>query len=675
MRKETPRSSQRTQSATPPQKTVPNKAATRSHYDATEYTAKPPKTAWMMWTGIALSLIWVATSIAVYFGLFGKASAPLSPIALSAIILAITLPAILITLLWGTWKRLAHMSHEAGRVAHAAHLLTRADETALINTRNLAVGIQSELSIVDQQLGKMLDRFETLKNDITTHSQDINTVGLTLTERSEDVGRNLTLQRQALESITNTFDTRMEALGTTIETQSVKLSEVTDIAARNMETAEQKITQASETLSKVGDGIHETSQTARDTLEKSVGTLTSHHEKLGELHTQITNLIGALTTQQDAIKSELLTQSETLQDMSKMAKGSTEALQQNLNLGGDLLTALSSTTQGTQEAVQQRFTEMETMIGETQSRADALAEAANERVLNTLSVTRKELSKLETDMQVLQSQLSNAREDAAQLDLETINAQRTEPTGFGRLRLTPLETDFPPVEPPRHQPQHPQQSMQAPLNLDDTMSSDALDFDGPINLGADLEIANPDDEITQFDTDRIDTALAADDVVRPAVPLQKGFGGGRNNKNKPKTSWHWRDMLGGLDRPDSEASTATESALEAPLGADMIARLTQAQLSPAAIVDEGTVIEAAKARLNKGPAAMLAAVDSRLNSPVEHLRMQFSHDEELKNAAKTFVTQYGQTLAQGSAHNKSLRETFGASEGRAYLLCAAALSA
>jgi len=405
----------------------------------TQYTAEVPKTAWIMWTGIALTLIWMAASAAIYYGLFGTTIKALSPVALSGLILAVLLPAVLITLLWMTWRRLALVSYEAGRVAHAAQILTRADESALINTRNLAVGIQSELSLVDEQLGKMLSRFEGLKNDVTSHGQDINAVGLTLTERTEDVGRNLTLQRQALESITSTFDTRMETLGTTIETQSTKLSELTDIAAKNIETAEQTLTQAAETLTKSSETLNQTSQDTSQTIETSHQVIESgnknlseNHEQLSELHDKIAELVSALKTQQDKVKADLVAQSENLQSMSDMAKGSTDSLQQNLSLGSDLLTALSKSNSHTKEAMQQRFTDMEAMIEETQNRADALTESANSRLQDSLTQAREELSKLETDVQALNTKLAEKGSASQQLNLDGIEPQKS---GHGRLNL------------------------------------------------------------------------------------------------------------------------------------------------------------------------------------------------------------------------------------------------
>ena len=463
-----------------------NERSTRNLTDQNHdmnHNIEPPKTGWIIWTGLALSLIWVAASTALYWGLFGTPKA-LSPIALSGFIMAVALPAILITLLCISWRRLAQMSHQADRMAHAAQILTRADESALINTRNLALGIQSELSMVDEHLNKMVDRFEGLKTDISSHSHDINTVGLALTERSDDVGRNLTLQRQALESITNTFDTRMETLSDTIETQSQKLSEVTGTAVKNIESAELSLTQATETLSASEKTLLKTGQDTHSTIEKTAQSLTHNQESLSQLHTKISELISALTKEQETVKANLAAQSQSLQDMSSLAKTSTESLQENLNLGADLLTALSSANQGTQETLQQRFKDMEQMIGETQNRADSLAEAANARVRDTISQTRTDLSKLEADMKALGAQLQTAREESLQLSLSDIDTHKPPAqSGFGRLHLKPLETDFPPVEPPRFTSQ-PRQAHLFDAKQNDEDLSESFDeaFGSPFEL-------------------------------------------------------------------------------------------------------------------------------------------------------------------------------------------------
>ena len=91
-------------------------------------------------------------------------------------------------------------------------------------------------------------------------------------------------------------------------------------------------------------------------------------------------------------------------------------------------------------------------------------------------------------------------------------------------------------------------------------------------------------------------------------------------------------------------------------------------------MDKGTVIEAAKARVKSGPATMLTIVDTRLSAPVSHLRGQLAAHPAFKSTTRNFVTQYGQIIAQSSVHDKDLRTKLSTNEGRAYLLCAAALS-
>lgn len=673
----------------------------------TEYSEKPPKTTWIMRAGIAMSLIWILTSLLVLYALFGvnTAISSLTPVAISASVLAVVLPAVLITILWTTWRRLSRVSFEAERLAHAAQVLTRADESALINTRNLALGIQSELSMVDEHLAKMLNRFGGLKDEVNAHSRDINAVGLTLTERSENVGRHLTLQRQALESITNTFDTRMNTLSDTIETQNLKLTAVTQQATDNINSAEQGLSSAAKT-------IGETTDAASGVLGQETERLISAQTQLTNLHENISDLITKLVREQDKIKSGLSAQSQALLAVAENAKVSSETLKSSLSEGHDILQSLDSINQDTDQNILKRFKTMEKLMADTQIRADEFSQSTSSRVQDSLSRTRKELSQLETEMQVLRNSLSNARDEQAQLSLSPSAALHTE--GLGRLGLRPLDTDFPPVEPPKHvsaplfsSPSQPALSFEAtdenrhensifgdvPRETSDAFLPNA-DNEAPINLGADMDIDNPDNDLTGFDPDIL--RPAADDIRNS----KKGFGQSKNIKDKSKNSWRWRDMLGGLDRPDEApldlGAPLTDQAIHEqapefsnqrgtennpPLPREqtletehIIRRLARAQLSPAAIVTEGTVMEAAKARMKKGPAAMMSVVDKRLTAPVAHLRSELARDSEFEAAAKNFTVHFGQIIAQASPHGETLRHTLGTPEGRAYLLCAAAVN-
>jgi len=207
--------------------------------------------------------------------------------------------------------------------------------------------------------------------------------------------------------------------------------------------------------------------------------------------------------------------------------------------------------------------------------------------------------------------------------------------------LRPLDSDFPPVEPARTPKRR---------------QTDIID-DAPLNLGADMELPNANDEILNFDSDIL---------RRPGTDLEPP----KAEKDADKGHWKWRDMLGGLQRPDDTAEP-TETAQATNLGSHMVAELCTLKLAPSAVVDEGTIAAAAKAQAELGAVALVTTVAERLSEPVLHLQKQIDTDASLRREAIAFVEDYDQSLTGLS--QTALRAHLGTASGRAYLLCCAAL--
>ena len=98
--------------------------------------------------------------------------------------------------------------------------------------------------------------------------------------------------------------------------------------------------------------------------------------------------------------------------------------------------------------------------------------------------------------------------------------------------------------------------------------------------------------------------------LQPAAPQKKSRGG-----------WKWRDMLGGLEKPDTPPMA---SQIDKPIQRNisnerMIASLSALGLSPAAIIDDGCIIEATNTRRSKGSNAMSQTVSKRIGGPIRHL--------------------------------------------------------
>ena len=591
-------------------------------------TAEPLQTRWIMWTGLTLTFVWIAAVFAYFYGVLdlGGKWSNLGPISFAGIALATILPAILITLLWVTWRRLAQVTYQAQRLETLTEKLTRADATAMASTKSLADGIKAELAGVDARLAETVDRFTTLQVDLTAEKRAIDETAITLTQRSEDVGRNLTLQRQALESVSGTFDSKMETLTAAIERQSQTLSKVSAEAEEKIQSANSALAATSETVSQSGESIGGQLNGAAETLSASQNQIVS-------MNTQLSEMISRLQEEQTKLQTEMNAQVQEIATATKTAQESSELLMSSLRSGQDTVAALNTASLTTNE------------------------------VQESLSETRKDLAKLETDMLALKAKLRNARTESEALELDL---EEPQPRGVGRLRLKPLETDFPPVEPPRATPRNQPDLMPDTLPTD-TLPTDTLP-DEPLNLGADMTIDSPDDELTNF----------TPDILRRPAPAAKGktFGKAKNKDAKNKGGWHWRDMLGGLDKPDTQDALAPQ--LTPPHdpthdGDTIIAALHEFDLAPAAIVDDGTIIEASNAYAETGAGAMQSVVAARLSGPIAHLKDHLNRDPAMMYKFRNFTNNYAGKVGAVSQDAAYLRTEFGSPHGRAFLLCAAAL--
>jgi hypothetical protein len=289
--------------------------------------------------------------------------------------------------------------------------------------------------------------------------------------------------------------------------------------------------------------------------------------------------------------------------------------------------------------------------------------------------TRREISIMESELRALQSRMDGAKAT----DRPPLLSENPKPAPK-RVHLKPLETDFP------------------SLDIDDLAIPETND-DATLDL---IEAVDDD----QFNPGALNPTISPtekDIVRRPGDDTQPVFGRGKSdNSDTSEKNWRWRDMLGSIDpivdndsppqrsTPPPKPATAVERPgpgvpLRAPTsrptvrasqpeGSDVVARLCEVKLAPSTVVDDATIAEAASARQSGGEAAQSHTVFTRLNSPVIHLRGVLSADLEFRLRAEGFRRSYHSYLSDLNDASR-LRADLASANGRAYLLCAAALSA
>jgi len=597
------------------------------------------KSGWIIWTGVFFTLLWLAGAALLFSDkILGQQTELLN---ITGFVLLLALPAVLITLFWISLRRLVAVTNQNTRLANAAHALVTPDTEALGRTQSLANGIRAEITKVNEQLSETVSRLKTVQSDITQESQALDAAGLHLTSRSDDVGRNLTLQRQALESISGTFEAKMETLSSQIEETGKNLETASETAKTRLETA---ISALSETTS----GLSQSTEATEQTLSEKITQLGDISRKIDEVSDA---LKADLSDSADALKATETTleqRSEVIENINLSLQEKFDSLLASLASGQEVLQKLESTSSSRGEDISRYYQTLTSRLKQSEDDTLAAQGRTARMVEGNLAQMRREFSTMETDLKALQSRINSLRETHEELPFEN-------PT-ISRLSLKPLETDFPPVEPDRAEP-----ALRPSFQFDEPKFADEVPAE-PLNLGADMQIDNADDDLTSFDPD----VLRRPGDVEPA---KKGFG--RANEAKGKTSsWRWRDMLGGLERPGVDTQTQRQAPKDS---INILEHLENIQLSPAAIIDEGTIIDATQARINSGETGLVDIVSRKLADPISHLQHNMARDANLAANVAQFTSDFAERIGTTPPTAPALRTVFGSPNGRAYLLCLGAI--
>jgi methyl-accepting chemotaxis protein len=643
-----------------------------------------PSTSWMKWVGIGAVILWLGASFAYMYGFFdlGRKWADLTPIQIAGLVLAVLFPAILLGLLFYALRQLSRFSRQAHLLSRAANALTQPDDSTVAKTAIMSRAIKTEVDSVDARIDQAIARMSTLESVISEQTQGLSAATAASAQTADDIASRLSTQRLALENIASTFDVRMATLSAALTDHSDRLAESTHMA-------EQKIQEARISVEGAAAKINSASEIVRSNTVEAASTLTQSHEDIENLaemirtrsaeldevyrkHAQdLTSMIEQLRDEQQNLGHSLEERLTKMRDMSLSAKVSAESLTEASEAGRQTVEALAEATRLTDTAVKQRFADMEDMVKFSSEKAESISDKATRRVQDSLAQTRKEIARIETDMAALQMRLSQPQPGPA-LDLE--DPKQPKPKRRGLLRFKPLAEDFPPVVPPRFEPARleiePPELHPAPNATTDILEETKSHLET-------LELT--DDQVTRAIVPEALPETVADispdkaDTLRRAAPEEASRS---QRRKKDKSGWHWRDMLGGLERPDE---TSAIDALTAPTPREvpdsrMIASLAALGLTPAAIVDDGCIIEAANTRKAKDAAAMSHSVARRLGDPVRHLHRAMEENPALKADAETYVAEYQARMSVIDSNREAIRASLESDGGRAFLLCDAALN-
>ncbi|MGB3457147.1 MAG: hypothetical protein WBG08_03450 [Litorimonas sp.] len=645
------------------------------------------------WTGLVFTLLTglsVAALVVAYLG----AAETFTPLGLAALILAASVPMIAVVTFWASLRAFGESRAETLRLAALADRLTRADETVANDVARLSSSIRRELALVDSRLAQTRSEMETLSAVLQRQSTETDAMARNITERTDAIARNAKTQRDAMAATSAEVDTGLQGLSETVGASSQALKDAADTTAAHLSEASAKLGQSLEAASGQSDTIARTTQEASQIIAEAETRLATLANDLKAQADAMETVFEARAQQLDGLLSRLSAEKTDTDRALYRQSDLLSAVDAQIEMTEARLTALIDNSREVQDQLTARLSDIDSTLDSADRRSRAFTADIADRVSDSVAQTRRELSIMESEIRSLQSRMDESRDNGF-----SAAAQTSQPTSKSIAHIQA------PSEPDPHDLSIPELSQEADDALEDLRPS----------LTRNLVAEADPDIVTR------PGMIPASPSIDPIRPPDMGttFPPVGTDAPAPPSDWRWRDMLGSIEpipqgdaegwptqlqiRPSkAEDSVPTQPvgdqvqpaprpvdrpgpgvplsrpafvpAPDAAQGSEVVARLCEVQLAPSSLVDDALVQLAVDTRQSGGEAAQSKALFSALNAPVIHLRGVLAADLEFRLRAESFRRNFDQYL---SAQPDRLQQiaTLSTASGRAYLLCAAALTA
>ena len=604
-------------------------------------------------------------------------------------------------------KQLGKLSTLASQLNLNAQTLSQPDQAVIGKTKIMSEAIRAQISEIDDKINASLGRLTHMDEVVQTQTSRLDAANQAVKETSDLIAINI---EQNAKNINN-----MEAgLKQSLDNISSLLAEHREKLETSMQISSQKVKEARIALDGAIAKLNTASDIVRSNTVQAASTLSASHEdiqSLGEIirlrsdelddvykrhGAELTAMIEHLREEQQVLGANMEERLSKMRDLSLSAQASAESLLSASSSGKETIEALAEAAELSDTAIKKRFEDMREMVRYSTEQTRNITDIATNRVNDSLELTRREIARIEKDMQEMQARVQRQNTKALEL-VETSDSNKIGKNKIGkkrhwtRLKLMPvldeIETEQTPEPPQKHIQDRPKeespalktqtlqetqehQETQKPQEIHTPQSKKETELppvneqeyfhDDIMEILADTETSP---EITQKREE-------SETLRRPAIERDP-------NKTNPEPKRGLFRSLFGKRKPESSSSLDIVSVMgdDKKISAkDISQQLETLGIGANLVVDEGCIIEATNARVSKGHLAMSRVVVMRLKGPVSHLTKAISLDEKLSDDIIAFATEFNAGLTHLSGNREAIRKRLETEAGRAYLLCDAALN-
>jgi len=629
---------------------------------------------WIFNVTIGATLIWLLSAAIIAFSLLrlGENWGVFTPMQWAGLVTMILGPLAIIWIANYAMRQLVRVSTQASHLQQMADRLSQPDLLVLERSETMSSAIAQHVDIINAKLNEGVGRISALEDVLKNQSDYIEKMNNDANLSVQAIDHHIQEQKSAFEAVASIYDQRMGSLSELMDTHAENLTTSTRLAEQKIKEARISVEGATEKINSASDIVRANTVQAASTLSgshdeiKSLGDIikqrSSELDDVYKKHANdLTAMIEHLREEQKNLGANMEDTLIKMRDLSLSAQASAESLSDASSAGKETIQALAQSASLADDAVKTRFAEMEQMVRYSTEHAQNINTVASKRVQDSLEQTRTEIARIERDMAGLQDKLLRSDLSSSETsDMEIPDTRSIVREKKPRVRITPIETADdetmnaePETEPVNIQPESPKR--QAPVG------------------NSDLEL-----QIEPTDEQEMKTGLVSSDPILAAIRPVAAY---EANK-KSKSGFSLRGLFGRSDEQEDASMSivspgpdlASGDNNNTPNNSSFVRTLTEMGLSPNVIVDDGCVIEAANNRSAQGHEAMSRSVITRLNVPVKHFAATLSEDAELSKRTIDFATDFDQSVEGLRGDREAIRTRLESENGRAYLICDAALN-